>query len=87
MSEDGMTGLRCGICGRMIAKDEYWSYGNIRICWMGDERYDGEPFFRTDFGLSCKIHPTMDARGVCQDCFGHMVESIRGIWKSKEDSE
>lgn len=65
----------CPICGRRMSKMEYWDVGCIRTKWMGDDRYDNE---RGVFVHNGDIHPCIEERWVCQDCFEAVMAAIRG---------
>ena len=64
----------CPICKRRMSKMEYWDVGYIRTKWMGDDRYDDE---KGVFVHDGDVHPCVDERMVCQDCFEAVMKAIR----------
>lgn len=64
----------CPICRRRMSKKEFWDVGYIRTKWIGDERYDTE---NGVFVYDGDIHPCVEEKGVCSDCFEAVMKVIR----------
>ena len=69
-----LSTFTCPICGRRIEEREFWSVGYIRMKWLGDERYDNE---KGVFVYDGDIHPCVEEKGVCSDCFEAVMKAIR----------
>lgn len=74
MEQSALGAFTCPVCRRTIDKTEYWDVGYIRMKWLGDERYDGEEGV---FVYDGDIHPCVEGKHVCQDCFEAVMSAIR----------
>ena len=73
MEQSALGAFTCPVCRRTIDKTEYWDVGYIRMKWLGDGRYDGEEGVFVHDG---DVHPWVDERMVCQDCFESVMKAI-----------
>lgn len=68
------NGFICSICKRRMSRREFWDVGHIMTKWMGDSRYDDEKGVYVHDG---DIHPCIEEKWVCQDCFEAVMKAIR----------